>query len=60
MSQAQYKKVLSEGCFAAHLLFFSCAVFGLMVSRDYLGDGAKVSGGGFDSFAKCEYNVRHD
>ena len=37
MPQAQYKKVRSEGCFAAHLLFLSCAVFGLMVSRVYLG-----------------------
>ena len=37
MPQAQYKKVLSETFFAAHLLFFSCAGFGLMVSRDYLG-----------------------
>ena len=34
MPQAQYKKVLSETFFAAHLLFFSCAGFGLMVSRD--------------------------
>ncbi|MBR3922437.1 MAG: hypothetical protein IKJ45_04950, partial [Kiritimatiellae bacterium] len=34
MPQAQYKKVLSETFFAAHLLSFPCARFGLMVSRN--------------------------
>lgn len=29
--------VRSGRCFAAHLLFISCAEFGLMVSRVYLG-----------------------
>ena len=31
--KAMHKKVRRGGCFAAHHLFFSCAGFGLMVSR---------------------------
>ena len=35
--KAMHKKVRSGRCFAAHLLFVSCAGFGWVVSRVYLG-----------------------
>ena len=34
------QKVRSEGCFAVHLLLFSCARFGRMVCRDCFEAGA--------------------
>ena len=44
MPQCQYKKVRSGGCFAAHLLFFSCAGVGRVVRRVSLGVGCNGSG----------------